>query len=435
MKYHIITFGYQFNKSDAEKVTKVLTDYGYQSTDTLDKADVVLVLACSVRQSAIDRIDGLKRKFAKIKKTRPLITILSGCVLKTDMGKMRKFFDVVLDIRDLSKLPEKISGTRLRQDFGGQVSNQGSVSGYFDLHPAYKSNFQAYVPIMTGCDNFCAYCVVPYVRGREQSRKASDIIAECKSLISKGYKEITLLGQNVNSYQGTMYKCQGTMTFSKLLQKIDSIPGRYWLRFMTSHPKDFSDELIDIMSNSKHITPYLHLPIQAGDDQVLKSMNRKYKVGHYKKLVNKVRKAIPNMSLSTDVIVGFPGETKKQFNNTAKVFKDLKFDMAYISQYSQRAGTAAAKLEDNVPKVEKKKRDKILTEILKKTSLEYNKKFIGNVVEVLVEENKNGYNIGRTDTYKTVKLKSNKDLKGKFVRVKIKKGPSAFGLTGELVSD
>lgn len=453
MKYHIITFGCQFNKSDAEKVEKVLKDLDYYSTENLDQADVVLVLACSVRQSAIDRIFGLKKRFEEIKKKRSLITVLSGCVLKSDMPKMRKIFDIIFDITDLSKLP------KLLKESSWQA---GKLASYFNLHPSYKSNFQAYVPIMTGCNNFCAYCVVPYVRGKEVSRPASQIIDECQKLIKIGYKEITLLGQNVNSYQDTSNKVQGTINFPKLLKEIDQMPGNYWLRFVTSHPKDLSDKLIEVMSNGKHITSYLHLPIQAGDNAVLKKMNRQYTVAHYKKLIKQVREKVLNVAISTDVIVGFPGETKKQFLNTVKVFKEIKFDMAYIAQYSERAGTAAAKLKDDVPKLEKKRREKVLTEILKQTALENNKKYIGQEVKVLVERklSRSGEScspqpkaqprqseagrarlsarrndisniyLSKTNTFKTVKFSSNKNLIGKFVKVKIKK-VLPWGLTGD----
>jgi len=405
MKYHIITFGCQFNKSDSEKVEKILRDLKYQPVDQLEKADIVLVLACSVRQSAMDRIFGLKRKFDKVRKSKPLVTILSGCVLNSDKPKMRKIFDIMFDIEDLAKLPAKIS----------DISNQISETRYFDLHPSYSSSFQAYVPIMTGCNNFCAYCVVPYVRGREVSRKASDIIKECKDLIRKGYKEIMLLGQNVNSYKSDKYN------FVKLLKEIDQIPGKYWLRFVTSHPKDLSDELIKLMSVGEHITPYLHLPIQAGDNAILRKMNRKYTVSHYKNLIKKVRKVNPNMFISTDVIVGFPGEIKANFANSAKLFREMKFDMAYIAQYSERAGTEAAKLKDDVPKEEKKKRKEIITQILEKTAIKNNKRYLNKEVEVLVENYKKGYNIGKTASYNTVKFKSDKNLKGMFVKVKIKK--------------
>jgi len=415
MKYQIIIFGCKFNESDAERVTTVLENLGYIKASKESEADLIMVLACSVRQSAIDRIYGLKRKFDAIKKNQPLITILSGCVLESDKKKMEKFFDLVFNIKNLSNLPRLLRAK----------SYKLKAISYFQIHPTYKSNFQVYLPITSGCDNFCSYCVVPYVRGRETSVKSKDIVKECQELISKGYKEITLAGQNVNSYK------DGKINFPKLLKMVDNIPGDYWLSFATSHPKDMSDELIKVMTKAKHLTPYFHLPIQSGDNQILKAMNRRYTVGHYKKLIKKVRKAIPGIAISTDVIVGFPGETKQQFNNSIKLFKEMKFDMAYISQYSERAGTVAAKLEDNIPKTEKKRRDKVLTQILEKTALANNQKLIGKTVEVLVDKYKNGFCFGKANSFKNIKFASDVDRTGEIVLIKVT-DCYAWGLTGEL---
>ena len=434
MKYKIIIFGCQFNYSDAERLDTVMKKLGYQKAGDKSQADLIFVLACSVRQSAIDRIYGLKKKWDEVHQKRPLITVLSGCVMEKDKKKMAEFFDIILPITDLKKLPKLLAEKALELPVD-----------YLELHPSYQSEFQAYVPIMTGCNNFCAYCVVPYVRGREVSRPAGEIIKECRDLIKKGYKEITLLGQNVNSYKSetkskvksqkskfTIQKLK-VINFPELLKMIDEIPGDYWLRFVTSHPKDMSDELIRAMAKSKHLTPYLHLPVQAGDNGILKKMNRRYTVEHYKKLVAKIRKALPGISVSTDVIVGFPGETKKEFKNTLKLFKEVKFGMAYTAQYSERSGTAAARLKDDVPREEKKRREQELTKVLKKTALEYNKKFLGKTVTVLTEECKNDYCLGKTATFKTAKFTGgSRDLVGKFVKVKLNKA-EAFGIGGTLV--
>jgi len=266
---------------------------------------------------------------------------------------------------------------------------------------------------MTGCNNFCAYCVVPYARKREVSRDAKEIILEIKKLIKNGYKEIWLLGQNVNSYK------DGRTDFPKLLKLINDIPGHFWIRFTSSHPKDFNNDVISAMAIGGKITPYLNLPIQSGDDKVLKSMNRHYMVKDYKSKIKNLRKKIPDICLSTDIIVGFPGETKKQFENTAKLFRDIKYDMAYINKYSTRAGTAAAKLKDNVSIAEKKEREKVLTEILKQTALEKNKKFIGKTVEVLIDSRKGNRLFGRTKEYKNIEFDSNKNQIGKFIEIKV----------------
>ncbi|MGB2762736.1 MAG: MiaB/RimO family radical SAM methylthiotransferase, partial [Minisyncoccales bacterium] len=282
------------------------------------------------------------------------------------------------------------------------------------MKPKYTTKFSAYVPIIIGCNNFCSYCVVPYTRGPEISRPAGDIIKEVKSSVKQGYKEIWLLGENVNSYKNP--KHQIPINFANLLRMINDIPGDFWIRFTSSHPKDFSDELIKTIVKSKKITPYISLPIQSGDNEILKKMNRPYTVRDYKNLVKKIREKIPNVTLSTDIIVGFPGETKKQFKNTIKLFKEIKFDMVYISQYSPRSGTIAYKMKDTVSHQEKEKRDKVLTEVLKKTALKNNKKYIGKIVEVLPaspdsrasrggpEYERKGWIIGKTREYKTIKF-------------------------------
>ncbi len=433
MKYHLIAFGCQFNKSDSERAAAIFEKMGYQPASDLTKADLVLVLACSVRQTAIDRIFGLKRKFEQIKKHRPLVTVLSGCVLKSDEKKMLEFFDFIIPNADLARLPKLMMPT----------SYKLIPTSFFNVHPAYISKFQAYVPIMTGCDNFCSYCVVPYTRGREVSRPAAEVIKECRELVKRGYKEIVLIGQNVNSYAGKVKNQNSKVkrasqkskvtSFPELLEKIDSIAGDYWLSFATSHPKDMSDELIKVMAGGKHIMPYLHLPVQSGDDEILRKMNRHYTAARYRRLVDKARKAVPELMLSTDVIVGFPGESKAQFNNTAKLFRAVKFDMAYVAQYSPRAGTASAKMADNVSREEKKRREKALTEILKQTALANNKKYLKKTVRVLVDGYKKGRCYGRTETFKIVSFAGGQSLIGNFVSVKIAAATS-WALAGEQVN-
>ena len=279
---------------------------------------------------------------------------------------------------------------------------------------------------MTGCNNYCSYCVVPYVRGREVSRSAKEIIYEIKNLVKKGYKEIWLLGQNVNSYK------DGKIDFPKLLKMANAVPGDFWIRFTSSHPKDFSDKVIDAMATGNKITPYLNLPIQSGDDKVLKSMNRHYSVKNYKNKIKKLRKKIPDIALSTDIIVGFPGETKKQFESTVKLFRDVKYDMAYINKYSPRAGTTASKFKDDVAWAEKKRREKVLTDVLKQTALAHNKKLIGKKTIVLINENRNDNYFGKDKYYKTVKVKSDKNILGKLVNVKITEA-YPFTLKGKII--
>lgn len=334
-KYYIKTFGCQMNESDSERITATLEKRGYKKAKNLEQADLIVVNACSVRQTAIDRIFGLKRKFKKLKSQNPKFkTILTGCVLKSDKKKFKNFFDSIVDIK-------KFLGENYLSDF----------------KPKCEFSKSAFVPIMTGCDNYCTYCVVPYTRGRESSRPIQEIVDEAKNLINQKHGEITLLGQNVNSYQ---------YDFATLLKKINKIPGNFTIKFLTNHPKDFSNELINTIAECKKVAKEVHLPVQSGDDEILKKMNRGYTVRQYKNLVKKIRRKIPDVKLSTDVIVGFPGETKKQFQNTVKLFKEMDYDLAYINKYSPRIGTAAVKLKDNVLWQEKKRRWNILNEIVNK---------------------------------------------------------------------
>lgn len=415
MKYHVIVFGCQMNISDSERVSAVIESMKYKSTQNIREADLIVVVMCSIRQSAVDRVHWLAHKFKEIrKKKKNLKTVLTGCILKKDKKIFVEGFDYVVDINEIKRIPELL----------GKKQKIRSKQ-YLDITPKYTSSFSANIPIMTGCNNFCSYCVVPYTREREISRPAKEIIAEVKNAIKNGCKEFWLLGQNVNSYKN------GRTNFPKLLRLINDIKGDFWIRFTSSHPKDFSDELIDAMAECNKVTKYLNLPVQSGDDKILKSMNRHYTIKDYKNKIQKVRKRIPDIAISTDIIIGYSGETKKQFQNTMKLFKEVKYNMAYLNKYSKRAGTAAAKLEDNVSKEEKDKREKDINEILKKTALENNKKLIGKEIVVLVDnkKDKNTY-FGKNEGYTTVKIKSSKNILGKFVKVKITEAMS-WSLVGK----
>jgi len=430
MNYHLITFGCQMNKSDSERIASVLENMGYQPVNKPEQADLIIVNMCSVRQSAVNRIYGLEKKFTEFKKQnpygplapgqRPKLKIgLTGCILNQNKKKFEKKFDFIFNIKDTSKLKKIIAKE--------EINIEKIPLDYLSLNPKIDSEISAYIPIMTGCNNFCAYCVVPYTRDREFSRPTQEIITEIKNLLEQGYKEIILLGQNVNSYKDK------NIDFPQLLKLINDLPGKFWLRFITSHPKDLSDKLIDVMAVSKKITEYLHLPVQSGDNQILKKMNRGYGVEQYKNLIKKIRKQIKKISISTDIIVGFPGETKKEFKQTVKLMKWAKFDMAYIAQYSPRPMTAAFKLEDDVIKKEKRKREQILNRILKKTALKNNKKYINKTIEVLIEQRiKNDFCFGKTRTFKNVKIKDPKgSLKiGQFIKIKIIKA-TPWGLEGQ----
>jgi len=420
MKYSIWTFGCQMNESDSQRIATILEKQNYKPVRRDEEADLIIVNACSVRQSAIDRIYGKVKYFNQLKiKNSKLKIILTGCVLDQDKEKMAEIFDQIIDISKINKLPVLLDS---------KIKIDKSLENYFHIKPKYESKIEAYVPIMTGCNNFCSYCVVPYTRGREISRPASEIINEITNLVKNGYKKITLLGQNVNSYKNK------EIDFLNLIKLINNIPGNFWFSFLTNHPKDMSDELIMVLPNLEKFCHCVHLPLQSGNNKILKEMNRHYTCSQYLSLVQKIRKALPDVSLSTDIIVGFPGETKKQFSDTVGIIKKAKFDMAYIAGYSPRSQTTAYKLKDNVPREEKIKRQKALNQILAKTALSNNKKYIGKVIEALVKgkSKKKGMLYGETKTLKNLEFKSNKNIVGKFVKIKITKVAS-WSIYGELV--
>lgn len=437
-KYFILAWGCQMNTSDAEKIANILSSLGYLKTDRENSADLIVAVACSIKQSAIDRVYGKAHNWQKRRRQGDLVTVLTGCVLDKDKKKLANIFDLVLSIKDIDQLPNKLALPPKVKAI--------KIKDYFNIQPKYNSKFQAYVPIMTGCNNFCTFCVVPYTRGREIYRPAEEIIRECRRLIKNGYKEITLLGQNVNSYHSYLPLPEGETAqsargggrrrlwfFPQLLAEIDKIPGDYWIRFLSSNPQDISGDLITVMKKGRHITPYLHFAIQSGDDDILKKMKRRHSVAHYLQIIKRARQAMPELMVSTDIIVGFPTETRKQFNNSLQIAKEVGYDMIYIGKYSHRLGTPAAKtFKDNVAKVEKVRRERALTEVLKKTALANNRKYLNQVVRVLVEGKNNDQYYGKTATFKTVTFKSQKNIIGQFVEVKITKVGS-WGLDGELI--
>ena len=444
------------NVSDGERLANLLESHGCTRATKEKDADIIVVVSCSIRQKAMDKLFGKLPTWRKWRQQRGVRTVLTGCVLPSDRRKLKKEFDIFIEMKDIADLPSLLKLTPSDAD-QGEVTN----ADYLALKPDYKSKIQAYIPIMTGCNNYCTFCVVPYTRGQESSRSSSEIISEVKKLISKGYSEIILLGQNVNAYidpdkyhdQDTIYSrsryfwefkkdqpIQWRMAttkvpkdFAMLLKKINRIPGKFWVRFLTSNPQDVSDELIDTLDKCHKLTKYFHLPIQAGDDEILRRMNRRHTRDYYLKLIKKIRKARPGTAITTDIIVGFPGETKKQFEETAKVMREVKYDMAYIAEYSPRPGTSAQRFfKDDVSRQEKIRRRKILNNILAETALANNKKLVGQTITMLVDkynhETKN--NSGKTGTNKTVHFKG-KNFVGKFTNVKINH-VSAWGLAGEL---
>ena len=445
--YHIITIGCQMNKSDSERVASVLEQNGYKKSDNKNRSDLVVVNTCGVRQAAEDRIYGLipeiKRKSASRRKKVKII--LTGCLVeRADVRRrLKNYVDFWLPIYKITnyEFPWSSQDKRITNEISKKNINCYN-DNYLKIQPKYESKFSAFLPIGNGCDNFCSYCVVPYARGREVYRPLKDILAEVKTLVKKNYKEIILIAQNVNSYKS------GKTDFADLLKQADNINGDFWIRFLTSHPKDMSAKLIKVIADSKKVCRHIHLPVQAGDDKILKAMNRKYSIKHYVNLIKKIRKAISGVSITTDIIVGFPGQTKKEFNNSVRLIKKIKFDLVYVVRYSPRPGTVAFKLVDDVSKVEKKRREEKLMQTLKEVVIKNNKKYLGKTLKVLVEGiNKKNELFGSTETAKTVRilakdlnqrlprslaLPRNDKLIGEFVLVKINK-LRALGLDGEIV--
>ena len=425
--YHIITIGCQMNKSDSERIAAYLDNIGYKEAKNQKQADLIVLTTCGIRQSAEDRVYGLAHKIKKENKNAKIL--LTGCLSerKDVVKRLKDKVDIWLPINQIINLKKILACKEFK-------NSEIKACDYLKIKPKYTSAFSAFVPIGNGCDNFCSYCVVPYARGREVYRDVDEILSEVKDLVEQGYKEIILIAQNVNSYKSGIrnqelgIKDQGKresnyIDFSRLLRLINNISGDFWIRFVTSHPKDMSDDLILAIAECKKVCKHIHLPAQAGDNDILKSMNRKYKIEHYLGLIKKIKNSVKGelpVAITTDIIVGFPGETKGQFGNTVKLFKKVKYDMAYIARYSPRYGTVAEKIKDNIPADEKRKREEELMKILKKTALENNQKYLSKTVKVLVEGfNKKGLLFGKTETNKIVKFLGDEKYIGKFINIKI----------------
>lgn len=425
MKYHIVVLGCQMNISDSERVRTVFDNLGYTFTDCEEEADVLGVVACSVRQKAIDKVYARIHKWNKMKKKqeRNILTFLSGCVLESDEKKFLKTFDFVFKMGDLDKLPDMISTYGVTTP--ANLKNQNNLTDFWQINPHYGNTFDAYVPIQNGCNNYCTYCAVPYTRGRELSRPSEDIINEVKALVDKGFKQITLLGQNVNSYGSD--KNGEEITFPKLLETLgtygDESDKEFFIYFTSPHPKDLSEELLHIISQHRCLANWVHFPIQSGDNGILKSMNRNYTVEDYEESVNKIRTILPDATLFTDIIVGFTGETEEAFLNTKKAMEKYNYNMCYIAIYSPRPGAQSHKWDDDVPLDEKKSRLHRLSDVMMETSLAYNKKLLGQKMRVLItgKDRKNEYYQGFTEgkVVTRIKIDEGDDLVGKFVNIEI----------------
>ncbi len=433
LKYYILTMGCQLNENDSEKLCGMIEKMNYTKTENLNDADLIVFNTCCVRENAEDRLFGKLGEVKKYKEEKGTIIAIGGCMMqeKHIVEKLKEsypFFDIVFGTHTLHKFPTdlyKIINNRKRiediLDIDGEV-----IEG---LPISREDNVKASVTIMNGCNNFCSYCIVPYVRGRERSRMPKDILTEIKNLAKMGYKEITLLGQNVNSYLRVekeknieFEEYEGVNSFATLLQAINKIDGIERIRFISPHPKDFTDDVIEAICNCQKVCKLVHLPLQSGSTNVLKQMNRKYTKEQYLSLVKKMKAKIPNVTFSTDIIVGFPGETEEDFEDTLDVVRKVGFEQVYMFIYSRRVGTPGDKMENQIPEEIKHERFDRLKQLVESQIEARNKEYLGTIQKVLIEgKSKNNDNMltGRTDSNKVVVLEGTESLIGKIVLVKI----------------
>jgi tRNA-2-methylthio-N6-dimethylallyladenosine synthase len=421
LTYAIYTMGCQLNENDSEKISGILEEMGYSKTEDLNTADFVVFNTCCVRENAEDKLFGKVGEMKKQKEAKGTIIAIGGCMMqeKHIVDKLHTsypFVDILFGTHTLHKLPQdvfNILAERIKVE--DIIDIDGEI--YEGLPIKRTDDTKASVTIMYGCNNFCTYCIVPYVRGRERSRVPRDILREIETLANEGYKEITLLGQNVNSYDGgDGYK------FSDLLRDVNKIVGIEKIRFVSPHPKDFKDDVIDAICECEKVSKIIHLPLQSGSSNVLKVMNRKYTKEQYLELVEKMKAKIPNVLFSTDIIVGFPGETEEDFEDTLDVVRKVNFEQVFMFIYSRRVGTPADKMENQVPEEVKHKRFDRLKELVESQIAENNKKYIGTTQKVLVEgKSKNNENMltGRTDSNKVVVFEGREELINKVVDIKI----------------
>ena len=433
LKYNIMTMGCQLNENDSEKLCGMLEKMGYSQTQEAKQADIVLFNTCCVRENAEDKLFGKLGELKRIKEEKGIIIAIGGCMMQekhiTDKIKESyPFVDILFGTHTLQRFPEDlyqaIQQKRKQEDI---IDIDGEI--YEGLPIKRDSKIKASVTIMNGCNNFCSYCIVPYVRGRERSREPKAIIEEVKELAKQGYQEITLLGQNVNSYlriekekQIPFEEYEGVNSFATLLRAINKIEGIERIRFVSPHPKDFTDDVIEAIAQCKKVCKLIHLPLQSGNTKVLKEMNRKYSKEQYLTLVEKMKNTIPNLTLSTDIIVGFPGETDEEFEDTLDVVRKVKFEQVYMFIYSRRVGTPGDKMQNQIPEEIKHQRFDKLKALVESQIKENNQKYVGTIQKVLVEgESKNNSDMltGRTDSNKVVIFEGQKDLIGTIQDLKI----------------
>ena len=434
-RYHIVTYGCQMNVHDSEKIAGMLTELGYSPCDSMEEADIVVFNTCCIRENAENHAYGNIGMLKKLKaKKRDMIIAVGGCmpqqIGKADiLHKKFPYVDIIFGTHNLNRLKayveEKLGGKKSVIEIYG--SEGEVVEGEKPLRTSYPN---AWINIMYGCNNFCSYCIVPYVRGRERSRRSENVIAEARSLIADGYKELTLLGQNVNSY------ANGTddIRFPTLLERIAEIDGKFRLRFMTSHPKDFSEELARAMASDKKICRSLHLPVQSGSDRILSAMNRKYTAADYLRKIDILKKYIPDCAVTTDLIVGFPGETDEDFRATLNLVREVGFSSAFTFVYSRREGTVAAKMPGQIPEEVSKERIMELVALVNSLTREQSAKYVGRTCEILCEgyDEKRGLFLGRDEYGRMGYFACDKNVIGEFVSLAVKEA-NGVSLMGELV--
>lgn len=513
MKYHIVHLGCQMNLSDTERIQSVLEAMGYIETANEEDAELLGIVACSVRQKAIDKVYSKIHQWNKWKNRKSLLTFVSGCILPSDREKFLDRFDLLFSINELPQLPEMISQYGITTPFSGsaytgdlelqrrpvgpmwlkdpkpspvlellkneekhpgaaadagkegtlnairamqlEIRQQGGsesirgkilpaspeqkdpMGGFWHIKPHYRSEFEAFVPIQNGCDKFCTFCAVPYTRGREISRPSTEILGEVRDLIDRGYRSITLLGQNVNSYG--LDRGGHEVSFPELMRQIGETgrsTGReddFLVYFTSPHPRDMTRDLLEVIAEYRCLAKQIHLPLQSGDDKVLIKMNRNHSLQRYRDIVQNIREILPEATLFTDIIVGFTGETEEQFQNTLTAMKEFRYNMAYIAMYSPRPGAASSRWDDDISQAEKKRRLHILSEELQASSLEYNESLVGSELRVIVEgrDRSGKYLAGRSEGKLPVRFLSDDDsLIGKFINLRITSA-SHLSLEGE----
>lgn len=434
-KYYVKTYGCQMNEHDSENIKAILEDMSFTETDDMESADLILLNTCAIRENAHNKVFGMVGRIKNLKEKNPnLIAGICGCmaqeeVVVNEILEKYSFLDIVFGTHNIHNLPNILYTAINKKDLEVEVlSIEGEVIE--NIPVKRDSKYKAWVNIMYGCDKFCTYCIVPYTRGKQRSREHQYIIDEVKELVEKGYQEVTLLGQNVNAYGKDL---NDNYDMSNLLEDVAKT-GINRIRFVTSHPWDFNDSMIEVIKKYDNIMPYIHLPLQSGSDSILKLMGRRYTKKSYIELYNKLKKALPNSSITTDIIVGFPNETEEDFNETLDVVNTCKFDGAFTFIFSPRVGTPAAKMADNVTLEEKNQRLYKLNELVNKYSKEANDRYLNKIVPVLIEgtSEKDGTMLmGYTDTMKLVNVKAPKEYIGKIINVKIKE-IKTWSMDGEI---